>query len=291
MNVALAKYFSVAVTVIAIAIVTIALAVHPHLPRETLLALLGAAVGFGAVSGLVALQRSYFIAHSMPHIVLFAAPLAALMEYYLGGNSWVYVVGITLLVGLGVGLLREKLESDVAASIAIAVTASLSTLTIYHAVTVTGAVSVYALVVGDPLLATLDDALLALLVGLATLLASLAMAREIGLIGVDRVLAYSAGVKVRLYESGALALTAIVSATMVKITGYLIVAVSLLLPGAVSAMMMRGSRLHVIASTVAALLSFMVGLHVSLYLDIPISAGVGIAMLVMFAIAWVLKRG
>lgn len=263
---------------------------HPYIPRASVFALIGAALGFGAVSGLVALQKSYFIAHSMPHVVLFIAPLALLIESYLGGSSWLYATVLTLFVSLLAGRLRERFESEIVASIIIAATASLSTITIYYATAVISGVNVYAFVVGDPFLVTSEEALIALFAGLLTSAISLSIAREIGIIGIDRSLASSVGINVKLFETVALALIALVSATMVKITGFLIVTVSLLIPGALSAQIARGAKHHILVSIVIALASFTAGLYLSLYLNIPVSGGVGMTMLFAFVLTMVVLR-
>jgi len=249
-------------------------------------AVAGSALAYGAISSLVAARRLYFLAHVAPHMALLAAPISALLL----GFKWDWILAIAIVTALmllsGYSLHRGA-DADVVASIMVSLTASLTVIALYYAQRSVGAGRVSQLILGDPLLVGSPEGYAALALGLAIATISLAVAREVFYIGVSREVALVSGLNVWAYDALLYTLIAVTIASMLKITGFLVATVLTLLPGAIAAIVAKGSLESVVASIALALTASALGLASSIALSLPPSGVTGLILV----LAYIAARG
>ncbi len=258
---------------------------------STVMAVIGSSLAFGSVSALVAARRLYFLAHVTPHTALLAAPLSTIVLGY-GGGDWILAVLLVLILTWISGYaLHKGVSGDVVASIVVSFTASATVIALYYAQRIVGAGRVSQLILGDPLLVSGFEGLIALTIGLFVTIIALSVAREVFYIGVNREVALVSGLKVWIYDFTLYTLMALSIAIMLRITGFLVATVLALIPGAIAVMIARGSMQVTIASITVATVASTLGLLASIGLNMPPSGVTGLILVTLYALTRVVRVG
>ncbi len=259
---------------------------------EWVAAVLTSAVGFASVSALVAVRRAYFLAAGLTHAALLAASVGLLASELVGGSrlAWTLAAMLAAVAPLARALGREGADPERVSAVFVAATASLSVLALHQAAAVAPAAEVLALVVGDPLLTSWED------VAEAGSVASLAAAvlaltyREQVCAAVDRDGARLAGLRVWLYDLLFLVALSVAVAGLLRLSGFVLAHVYLLLPGATAMAVAERASAVPLASLLAAVAAGLVGLAVAVAADVAPSGAIGLAMLAIYA-ASTARRG
>lgn len=136
-------------------------------------------------------------------------------------------------------------DPDTAAALLAGFTASLGVAGLYLAGR-SGA-SISALVIGDPLLASIPEALGVLALGIAFLAVLLLVGDRIAYIGVDREDAMLSGTRVWVYDLILYTMIALSTVGLITVVGFILEHVLLLIPGALILPLVRGSRTATLA--------------------------------------------
>lgn len=262
-----------------------------ELDPRWIIVMVSAGLAFGALSPVVAARRNYFLASALPHSALVAALAGVPLSYSLGLNPslWAILLSIPLIYIIMI-LEKAGVDVEIATSVLVAATASLSVALIYLVLTsYPVSTSLWAYIIGDPLLATWNDTLITGVIALLVALALLPFMREHVMIGVDRDFAATSGLRLNLYDAVYYAALAIAGVGMMKTVGFVLEHVMILLPASIAVNTGRSGKEAASIALVSAVGSGITGLAVALYTPIPPSAGAGFVLLAAYLAALALR--
>ena len=254
--------------------------------------IVGSSLAFGALSMLVAARRLYFMAASLAHSSLLAATLAIPLAYLVGGgvNAWAVIVAVAATMIFYV-LIERGIDVDIASSVFVAAAASASVAAMYYVLsTFPVSASLWAYILGDPLLVTMRGAILTLGVGVAALAYTVLTYRENVCIGIDPAGSRLAGLRVRVYDALTFSVLAASAVLLLRSVGFVVEHVLLLLPGAVAVTVARGAWRALAYSLAASLLAGLAGLTLALILGVAPAASIGGVMLALYLAALAYRR-
>jgi zinc/manganese transport system permease protein len=253
---------------------------------------------FGLVSPLIAARRLYFLAGAAPHSGLFAALGAIIVSYLIGiGVSNTYelyslsiVIGVLAIYIAGYMVFRG-VDPDIAASTLVAFTSSMSVVEAYYVKTsLPVPFDVLSVVFGDPLLVTSKE----LLVVIATLVLAILVVvftyHGQVYLGIDRDLAMLSGIKLWAYDLALFTLLGALVVSLIRVVGFILEHILLLLPGAIASLYARSSRDALIVSVLVSLIATSIGMLVSLVIPIAPSGAIGLSMLGIYVALILLRR-
>ncbi len=255
------------------------------------LAVIAAAVGFASISVLVAVRRVYFLAAGLSHASLVSAVLAIPLYMLSGVEGWVWATLLTVLMVVAFGFLFERgRDPERVSAVFVSFTASAAVLAMYYVLTsYPYTAELWAYVLGDPLLVTWRDLAPAVAGAVVALGYSILTYWEHVCIGVDRDTARLAGLRVKLYDVSLLAVLAATTVLLLRIVGFVLAHVFVLLPGVVAVTVSpRASMVPLTALTVA-LVSGVVGLAIGVALDVAPSGVIGLIMLTFYLTSLALR--
>lgn len=222
------------------------LALTSSLLRLLLAAYVFMGLAFSAVSYIVYYKKLEFLAAGSVHAALFTVALGVLLEALTGVSYYVYALLTGLLIVCAAGFASGRLISpEKASAIVVSSTSATAVLLSYYILTrMPGRVSLSALILGDPLLLTELEAYAAIASSLAVLAATLAIRLVLVEISADSVGARLAGASTVLYELVAYMLIAFTTVGLLKLAGYVMEHVLLMLPAISAAVASKSTREH-----------------------------------------------
>lgn len=246
--------------------------------------MVSAALVYGFLGPVIAARRLYFLASASPHAALLAAVLAIPLARIIGFGDeylWAITLGIFLVYFVGY-LIHHGVDPDTATGVFVAFTASSSVLAIYYVLThYPIETDIWAIIVGDPLLASWDSVFVSLVVLLAVSLLILLTHRENICLGVDRDYVRLVGVNIKVYDLLVFTLLAVATVALIKIVGFVLEHVLVLLPAAIATTWSHSARQALLTSISVSLLAGLLGL----YLAVPLNqAPAGTSGLILLAI-------
>jgi ABC-type Mn2+/Zn2+ transport system permease subunit len=255
------------------------------------LVVLSASVIYGALSTLISARRLYFLSAASAHIALLAVVLAIpLSRLILNEYVWAVIIGLLLLYAVGYSI-HKGMDEDVATAIFVSLTASLSVIAMYIVLTKFSVTyDLWVVILGDPLLASWTDVYYAVTVAVVTLTATILTYREQVCIGIERDCAVLSGINVSLYDWLLYTLLGIATVAMIKIVGFVLQHVLILLPSAIAMLLAKDSKSMLFISVLVSILSGLLGLQISILINQVPSGVIGLLMFGIFALAFVAKR-
>ena len=247
--------------------------------------MVSAAVAYGTMSSIVAARRLYFLAGASAHSALLAAVLALPLANLVGllsERAWAVLVGLALTYSVGY-MIHRGMDPDVATSIFVAATASASALAIYYVLTrFPLEAELWAIMVGDPLLSSPSEAFYALGVAGLTASAVVLTYREQVYIGLDREFARLSGIRTWAYDLLVFTLLGLITVSLIKVVGFVLEHVLLLLPSAIATRLSRSSRAVLLASLSVSLAASLSGLYLSVLANLSPAGLVGLVLLAAY---------
>ena len=260
-------------------------------PVRWLLVIIFSSLAFGVLSALVAARRIYFLAAGLPHASLVAALLAIPVSLQLGFEPlWAAMISV-LLVLVFAYLIERGVDPDIVASVYVAASASASVALMYYILeryTVT--VDLWAYILGDPLLVTVNDVIVTIIVGLVALIVGVLVYREEVCIGIESETVRLAGIRVKLYDTILVAVLAAASVLLLRSVGFVIEHVMLLLPGAIAVTLGRGMWRALTLSIASALAAGLGGLALALSTGVAPAAMIGALLVAFYAVSLLASR-
>lgn len=255
--------------------------------------MLGSAAAFGSLSPLVHARRFSFFAASLPHSALLSVALGYIAATLLGGHPVAWAVALSLPFSYFlVHLLHKGVSEDIATSVFVSLTVSGSVAAIYYVLTSYPArVSLWSYILGDPLLSTWEDAWLTAAVGAASLALSATLLLKEMSIGLDSEFAMVSGVRVKVHNYLLATLLTIVSVSLLRVVGFVVEHVVLLLPSAIAAQVAGGAREFFAISVASSLTASLASLFLSLTLNIAPAATLGFVLLAFYVASLALGGG
>ena len=128
-------------------------------------------------------------------------------------------------------------------------------------------------------------------VGGGIVLFSVIFFRHLTVVFYDREVAASLGISVPFFELAVMLITSLVVASAMQLMGALLLDAQLILPVVIAGLLASGLKQTMVLSCVIGGAFSLTGFILSLFFDIPVSAGVAIPAAAMFIIIIILKRG
>ncbi|MEM4912668.1 MAG: metal ABC transporter permease [Desulfurococcaceae archaeon] len=240
-----------------------------------------------AISFVVYYRRLEFLAAGATHSALLAVVLGVLLEYYTGLNHYVLalLIGLAVIYAAGV-LVKMGLTPEKASALLVSFTSASAVLSVHYALTMMpGRVSLSALILGDPLLLTVDEAVLGITLSFTIIAAVYLLRRAVVETSVDEVSAKIAGLNTAFYDLVVYTLIGAVTIGMLRLAGYVMEHVFVLLPALATAEFSGSTDEHLVLTITAGVLSALLGYLLS-YLVRSIPTGVtGLLLLALFILS------
>lgn len=259
---------------------------------QWVLTIISAALVFGVLGNIVSQRRLYFLAGASPHIALLAITLSIPIYRFIGGSPLIYSIFISLAAIYIVGyMINRGIESNTAVSIVIGLTTSLSVLSIHYVLThYSIQYNLYSIILGDPLLIDYNELLILVTIAIVFSIISILTYYEQLSISIDPVSTRLSGIFVKKYDLITYTMLGIGVVGLLKITGYILEHVLLLIPPSIAVLISRSARETYLLTIILAVNSSLVGLHFSILLNIPPSGFIGFILLIIYIASMVSKK-
>jgi len=276
--------------------VLLALAFYSAFPGKFsaiwLAVLISASASFAIISSMMAARNLYFLGGAIPHSALLSASISMLASLTIGGNAFLWSLPFNVFMILAVGYaIHRGVDANKAISVFVGITASLTVTVLYYLTThFYVARSVTSDILGDPLLATTSDAYLALSVLALTLVVYAFTYKEntmIGLLGND---AWLSGVNVYFYDFIFYILIAVVSTFYMKIVGFILTHIFILIPGAVASISSWSTTEAIRMAVGISMLSSSLGLILGVFLNLSPAGLSGVIMVLIYGFLSFVRR-
>ncbi|MEM4816386.1 MAG: metal ABC transporter permease, partial [Desulfurococcaceae archaeon] len=188
-------------------------------------------------------------------------------------------------------LINKGIEQNIAVSIIVGLTTSLSIVSIYYVLTnYSIEYSLSSIIIGDPLLVDLFEISVLVILAVICLLITLLTYHEQLSISIDIVSTRLSGVNIVVYDLIAYTLIGIGVVGLLKIVGYILEHVLILIPSSIATIVSKSAREALILSILLALNSSLIGLHLSILLNLPPSGLIGFVLLVIYLASMVSRK-
>ncbi|MEM1741892.1 MAG: metal ABC transporter permease, partial [Desulfurococcaceae archaeon] len=233
-----------------------------------------------------------FLAGEAPHTALLAVTLSIPLYRILGGFPIIYSILLSLcIMYLTWFLINKGIEQNIAVSIIVGLTTSLSIVSIYYVLTnYSIEYSLSSIIIGDPLLVDLFEISVLVILAVICLLITLLTYHEQLSISIDIVSTRLSGVNIVVYDLIAYTLIGIGVVGLLKIVGYILEHVLILIPSSIATIVSKSAREALILSILLALNSSLIGLHLSILLNLPPSGLIGFVLLVIYLASMVSRK-
>ncbi len=247
---------------------------------------------YGSIAPVIAARRLYFLAGAAPH----AAFLVAVTGIALGNAVGVDPYAISILLGLvlvyAIGFyIHLGADPDIATSVFVSFTASTTVIAVYFVLTnYPVQTDIATIVVGDPLLASSREALVAVLLAASAVLVTGTTYCEQVCIGVDPDTARLSGTRIWVYDLALFTLLALATVALIRIVGFVLEHVLILLPASIAVTGAWSARSAYALSLSASVSASMLGLYASLYTGQAPAGLAGLILLSLYLAIMLVRR-
>ncbi len=285
-RVGFSRVYRVAVTLFALLSLT-SYAVITVIRFDSLLIVASLCVGisYGLISNVVAARRLYFLAAASPHSALFAASLGMTIYLVLGGNPryWSLLVGIILL-NLVAYLIRVSKNRDVATSVFVSLTSSLGVITLYYLsqIAKVSEKDLMSIIIGELTSINSTYVLEAMLITLVLVIT--VITTYYGLIH------ESISNSISKYDAILYVILALVTVGLIKLTGFILEHVLILMPGAIASIISRKAKDSLVISTISSITATSIGLLSSVLTGLSPSGVAGVFLVGTYVLITLIKK-
>ncbi len=257
-----------------------------------ILVILVTSLAYSILSPVVKARRLLFLAGALPHSALLSALIAIVLDKVIGLPFELGSVFISLiLVSTVFALISKGVSPDPATATFVSFSVSATTLVLYYILTAFPMeTSLWALIIGDPLLVSWNDVRFAFLITIIVVLALLPFLREQILLGVDRDFVRLSGIKPRFHDAMLVVAMALSTVGLLKVVGFVVEHVMILLPGVTAALVAKSGRKAVATSFTISIVGGISGLFISVLTGLAPSGVIGLVLLLIYLVALVRSR-
>lgn len=246
---------------------------------------------YGALSSIVAARKMYFLAGALPHSALLSVVLSVIASKILNDMtevlSLIFGILFTMIVA---ALLAIGLDPDTATAIFVSFSVSITVIGIYYVLTLFPAqVNLWAYILGDPLLVSWRELQYMGIISTIILIMTIPFLREHILIGVDRDFVRLSGVRTGVYDVMLMVALALATVGLLRVVGFVIEHVMLLLPGSLASIISSTGRKAVLISFIVSIASGMIGLMLSIFTSLAPSGLIGLVLLMIYILSLLQK--
>ncbi len=250
-----------------------------------ILVMIAAAMAYGFLSPMVAVRRLRFLSAASSHAALLSITLAIALTRLIGiFNEYIWAILLSLLLMYLVGYMIYKgTDPDAATSVFVAFSASASIISMYFILTrYPIEVDLWAVIIGDPLLASWNDVIYALVIAFLIAISVSLTYKENVCIGVERDCALIAGIRVMLYDWLIYTLLGLAAIAMIKVVGFVLEHILILLPSTIAALYAHSAQKALVASVIISLVASLGGLFLAIILNQAPSGTVGLILMIIY---------
>ncbi|MEM4490349.1 MAG: metal ABC transporter permease [Desulfurococcaceae archaeon] len=244
------------------------------------------------ISIIVYYRKLEFLTAESVHISLFAVTLSYILNFYF--NLPIFIPAIMfglLIIYLSLYMVHRGLGQEKASAVIVSSTSALSVISIYYVLTTIPAqYSLSSIMLGDPLLLTRSDSLLAIFFSVALFFVVMIFLKEIIETSIDPVSASLTGIRVRFYDLVTYTAIGLSSIVFLRLAGYVMEHVLMLLPAIASTFYSSSSREHVVNTLLLGVSASAAGFAASIYLNTAPTGLTGIIILITFIIGFTWRR-
>ncbi len=262
-------------------------------PITWLLIFILSATIYGILSPLIAARRFYFLATEGPHIALFAIAISIVLSRSIGVfNEFIWSIIISTILIYIIGYVIEKgVDPDIATSAMVALSSSGSVIALYYVLTnYSISYNLWGIILGDPLLSTWNDVYLLGAICIITIVIAIVTYNVNVYIGIDREYVEIGLSRPWIYSYALYTIVAIASVALLKIVGFVLEHVLILLPAPIAMIISESSYTVLIISIFIAILSSLLGLKISIDINLAPSGAIGVVVLFIYLLIYILKR-
>ena len=241
---------------------------------------------YGFLSPLIAARRLYFLSAASVHLALLAVVLAIPMSKIVANEYfWAVIFGLVLMYSVGYAIHRG-VDPDIATAVFISFSASITVIAMYFILTrYQIEVNLWSLILGDPLLASWDDIRYSAVVAVFTSTAVILTYKEQIYIGVERDKAAISGINLKIYDWLVYTLLGIATIALIKVIGFVLEHVLILLPSAISMVLAKNSKSALIISVMVSFISNLTGLYIAILANQSPSGTIGLILFTIYLLA------
>jgi zinc/manganese transport system permease protein len=219
----------------------------------------------GAVGYFLVLRGETFAGHALAHVGFPGATGAGLV----GLSPFVGLTAATVLAGIGIGLLGERAQRDVAIGIVLSFALGLGLLFLHFYTAFAGQAS--SILFGNVLGISLATVRLLAVLGIVLLAGLLVIARPLLFASLQPELAEAKGVSLDLVSTLFMIVVALATAEATQIVGVLLVFALMVAPAASAIRIAPGTRSGILLSVLLAVATAWAGLALAYWTDWPTS--------------------
>ena len=275
-----------------LALAVLIIYIYISMPITWLLVFVSTALLYGSLSPSIASRRLFFLSTASSHMALFAVALGIIM-YRVSGllNEFVWAVALAVVTINVVGyMIRCGVDPDVATSIAVALSASGSVVATYYVLTAYSIqYNLWSIILGDPLLTKLSDAVAISVISVAVSLIAVSMHKHNVYFGIDPDYVKLSTSKIALYDTVFYTALAVASVALLKAVGFILEHILLTLPAIIASNIASSSREALLLSILVSVASSLLGLVASVYLNIAPASGIGFIILGIYIATQILR--
>ena len=255
--------------------------------RRALMALVVVSVVASVVGTFVVHKGLAFLGDALAHSTLagVAVAFAAGANVSLGA----FVAAAVTALGIGWTQRRARVSYDTAIGILFVAMFALGLLILSRRSAYTP--DLFSFVFGNILGVSDADLLGAAVLGAGVLIFVLAFYRELVFVSYDPAMASASGLPVAVFQYALLVLIALAVVVALKAIGIVLVNAMLIVPAATASLVVRALPRIMLAATGVALVSSVVGLHVSYYADVAASPAIVLVAAAIFACTLAARSG
>lgn len=261
-------------------------------PYVWFLSILFSSILYGSLSPLISARRMYFLAAEAPHISLLSIAAGIVLTNTFSILNELYIatfLSILLLCLIGFAI-RLGVDPDIVTSTAVVLTASASVIAIAYVLSrYSIKYNLWSVVLGDPLLTTTGDLYVLALTSLIVLCTSFYVFKVNVYIGVDMDYVRLHGVRLNLYDIVLFSVIGVASVSLLKIVGFVLEHALLLLPSIIAMNFTEGSNKVFAASILVAVIMGMLGLTLSIHLNIAPAGSIGVVAFLFYVTTHILR--
>ncbi|WP_146341830.1 metal ABC transporter permease [Nesterenkonia sp. NBAIMH1] len=253
---------------------------YPFMQNALLVAVVACAV-CGMLSSWLVLMGWSLIGEAVAHSILPGVVLAFIIGVPLGAGAFVFgMLAVVLIGALG---RTTRLKQD--ATIGVVFT-SLFAAGLVLISTVTTSTHLQHILFGNVLGTSRTDLYQVAALGTLTVLVLLLKRRDFTLVAFDPTYARTVGLPVGVLHGVLLVLLALTAVTSLQTLGVILVVAMLVIPGAASFLVARRFTTMLMLSTAVGVISAVVGVYASYWLDVATGASIVLAASAQFVIAY-----
>lgn len=238
-------------------------------------------------------RRLEFLVAGSTHASFLAVTLGYIVASMIGINLYYVAIPVGLLIVYLAGyLISYGMDPDRVSSFIVASTSSLGVIAAYYALTrFPASFSLSSIMLGDPVLMTIQDMVVASIISVAIVLSAFSIYRVVIFISTDPVSARVVGLRIVLYDVATYTIIGLATIGLLRVCGYIMEHVMILVPPILGARISRSSREHLLSTMILSSISSLIGYLIAIEYGLSPVGATGLVLTLIFLYHVFTRRG